>query len=199
MTDPQLRTALHHLADEATVVDLRPGVRARTRILRRRRRVAALAAPVAAVMVAAVLLSQPSEPESAPPADLTPAPTVDLAESPTGGLTGAQLVVTDSGSRAVWLVTSDGRTARLPVRIVSLPGARPALSSDGTVLSFGGAGLATLVRSADGEVTEVSIPGGQDHHVSVSPDGRAVAYAEDNQGTRSSSRSDRWTTRHPRP
>jgi len=58
---------------------------------------------------------------------------------------------------------------------------RPALSAGGTLLSFGGAGLATLVRTADGGVTEVSIPGGRDHHVAVSPDGRTVAYAEDNQ------------------
>lgn len=176
MTDPQLRTTLHHLADEVAVVDLRPGVRARTRVLRRRRRTAALAAPAAAAMVAAVLLSPPSEPQSAPPADPTPAPTVDLAEAPVGGLGGAQLVVTDSDSRATWLVNTSGQAARLPVRVDSLPGARPALSSDGTVLSFGSPGTATLVRSEDGEVTEVGIPGGQEHYVSVSPDGRTMAY-----------------------
>ncbi|HEU4912216.1 MAG TPA: hypothetical protein VFV76_09975, partial [Actinomycetes bacterium] len=180
MTDPQLRTALHHLADEATVVDLRPGVRARTRVLRRRRRVAALAAPVATAVVAAALLTPPSEPESAPPADPTRTPTVDLAEAPTGGLDGARLVVTDSGSRATWLVTPSGQAARLPVQVDSLPGARPALSSEGRVLSFESAGTATLVRTADGDVTEMSIPGGQEHHVSVSPDGRTVAYASGN-------------------
>lgn len=176
MTDQQLRSALTQVADEVAVVDLRPGVRARTRVLRRRRRAAVLAAPVAASMVAAVLLSPPSEPESAPPADPTPAPTVDLAHAPTGGLDGAQLVVIDNDSRDTWLVTSDGRSARLPVRVDSLPGAQPALSAGGTVLSFGSPGLATLVRSADGEVTELGIPG-QQEHVSVSPDGRTVAYA----------------------
>lgn len=180
MTDSQLGTALHRVADEVAVVDLRPGVRARTQVLRRRR-VAAVVAPVAAVLVAAVLLSPPSEPESAPPAEPTPAPTVDLAEAPTGGLAGARLAVVDSDSRAVWLVTAAGRAARLPVRVDSLSEARPALSAGGTLLSFGGAGLATLVRTADGGVTEVSIPGGRDHHVAVSPDGRTVAYAEDNQ------------------
>ena len=181
MTDPQLRSAMQRIADEVTVVDLGARVQARTRILRRRRRAVSAAASIAAVLVAAALLSSPSEPESAPPADRTPAPTVDLTEAPVGGLDGARLSVMDMDSRVAWLVTAAGRAARLPVRVDSLPGARPALSSNGTVLSFGGPGLATLVSSADGEVTTMNIPGGRDHHVSVSPDGRAVAYAADNQ------------------
>lgn len=179
MTDQQLHTALQQIADEVTVVDLGARVRARTRTLRRRRRVASVAAPIAAVLVAATLLSTPSAPESAPPADRTPAPTVDLAEAPVGGLDGARLVVTDLDSRVAWLVTPAGRAARLPVRVDSLPGARPALSADGTVLSFGSPGRATLVHTADGRVSTTDIPGGQDHHVSVSPDGRTVAYAAD--------------------
>lgn len=180
MTDQQLRTAMQHLADEVTVVDLRPRVRARTRVLRRRRRMAAVAAPVAAVAVAAALLSTPSGPESAPPAGRTPVPTVDLTGAPTGGLAGAVLSVVDTASGNAWLVTAGGRTARLPVRIPSPSGALPTLSADGTVLSFGGPGRATLVRSEDGAVTEISLPDAQENLVSVSPDGRTIAYAAGN-------------------
>jgi hypothetical protein len=179
VTDQQLQTALQRIADEVTVVDLRARVQARTRVLQRRRRAVLVAAPVAAVLVAAALLSSPSGPESAPPADRRPAPTVQLSEAPAEGLVGARLSVIDMDSRAAWLVTATGRAARLPVRIDSIPGARPALSADGTMLSFWSPGVATLVRSADGEATTLGIPGGQAPHVSLSPDGSTVAYAVD--------------------
>lgn len=183
MTDQQLRSTLQHIADGATVVDLGPRVRDRTRVLRRRRRAASVAVPVIAVVAAAVLLASPSDPDAAPPAERTPGPvpTVDLAEAAAGGLAGAALSVVDLDTGTAWLVTGSGRAARLLVRVDSLPGALPALSAGGTVLSFGRPGTAVLVSSVDGEAVDVSVPDRQHHLAAVSPDGRTVASAVDNQ------------------
>ena len=182
MTDRQLRGTLARIADDVTVVDLGPRVRARSRVLRRRRRVAAVAAPVAGVLVAAALLASPSEPDAAPPAGPDQAPTVELSQSSRGPLgSAAVLGLVDSDSGAAWVVTRGGRAATVSGPAVALPGAPPVLSADGSVLSFGGAGTVTALSTIDGEVTEVPAPDGLNHLVSVSPDGRTAAYAADNQ------------------
>ncbi len=181
MTDQQLRSALQRVADDVRVVDLGARVGARRQVLRRRRRVAAVAAPVVAVAVVAALLSAPSEPTAAPPASRSTVPAVDLPATSAEGLDRAALAVTDVDTGDTWLVTAGGRAAHVPVTTESLPGALPTLSARGTVLSFGGPGRATLVRGADRAVTELDLADKQHHQVSVSPDGRTLAYAADNQ------------------
>ena len=180
MTGQQLRTSLQEIANEATVVDLGPRVLARAGVVRRRRRVASVAALVSAVLLVGAVLSSPTEPEAAPPAGRT-VPTVDLVSARSGGLAGAELSVIDVDSGDAWLVTTTGRAAKMPVQMDSLSGALPMLSADGTVLAFGGPGQATLVRAHDGSMTEVSVPTDQDHLPSVSPDAQTLAYAQDKQ------------------
>lgn len=182
MTDRQLRGTLAQIADDVTVVDLGPRVRARSRVLRRRRRVAAVAAPVAGVLVAAALLASPSEPEAAPPAGPRGVPTVELSQASRDLLgSGAVLGLVDSDSGTAWVVTRGGRAATVTGPAVALPGAPPGLSADGTVLSFGGSGQVTALSTVDGQATELPAPDGLNHQVSVSPDGRTAAYAVDNQ------------------
>ena len=189
MTEQQLRSALRELADEVTVVELGPTVRARTRVVRRRRRTVAIGAAIAAVCGAAALLGMPSQPESAPPAERLPTPVVDLAKSPVGGLSGATAAVLDVDSGMTWLVAPSGRAARLAAELRGLPGQVPALTSGGAVLSFGSHSATLIVQTADGGRNELSTRDGRPHQVAVSPDGRTIAYASDNQGTPSSSRS----------
>ncbi|MBA2768765.1 MAG: hypothetical protein H0U35_06485 [Sporichthyaceae bacterium] len=176
----QLRTSLQQIAKEATVVDLRPRVLARARLVRRRRRMASVAAVVSAVLAVGAVLSSPTEPEAAPPAGRA-VPTVNLGDARSGGLPDAELSVVDVDSGDTWLVTTTGRAAQLPVRVDSLSGALPMLFADGTVLAFGGPGQATLVRTGDGSVTKVSVPTDQEYLPVVSPDARTLTYAEDNQ------------------
>jgi hypothetical protein len=180
MNDQLLRTSLHRIADDAEVVDLRPQVHARARVLRRRRRMASVVASAAAVLVAAAVLTSPSEPDAAPPAD-RPSPSVELSEAAVGGIAGAVLAVVDPVSGTAWVIAAGGRAARLPVPVPSLPGALPSLSANGAVLAFGSPGRATLVRTTDGSSREVDLPSAAEHLVSVSPDARTAAYAVDNQ------------------
>jgi len=182
MTEKQLQTALRTLADEVTVVVLGPRVRARTQFVRRRRRTVLIGAAIGVACGAvALLLGVPSQPESAPPAERLPNPVVDLTKAPIGGLSGATVAVLDVDSGVTWLVTPSGRAARLTTKLRGLPGQLPTLTSGGAVLSFGSHGAASLVRTSDGSQSELSTRDGQAHQVAVSPDGRTVAFASDNQ------------------
>jgi hypothetical protein len=180
MNDQLLRSSLQRIADEAVDIDIRSRVRARARVIRRRRRAASAALSVAAVLVTAVVLTSPSEPDAAPPTD-RPAPTAVLSGAPVGGVAGAVLAVVDPGSGNLWVVAPDGRVARLPVATPSLSGALPSLSADGTVLSLGSPSRATLVHTEDGSSRVVDLPGEEEHLVAVAPDARTAAYAADNQ------------------
>ena len=182
MTDRELRGTLARIADEVAVVDLGPVVRARSLVVRRRRRVAAVATPVAGVLVAAALLASPAEPDAAPPAGPRPVPTVELSQASRTPLgTAAVLGLVDPDGQNAWLVDERGRASTVTGPAVALPGAPPVLSAGGSVLSFGGRGTVTVLSSIDGSTTETAAPDGEGRLVSVSPDGRTAAYARDNQ------------------
>ena len=182
MSERELRATLTHIADDVRVVDLGPGVRARTQVLRRRRRAAAVAVPVVAALAAAALLANPSEPSAAPPAGPRGAPTVELTEASTDPLgAGASLGVVDRETGTAWLVTRGGLAAQAPVPTVLLPGAPAVLSAGGRYLTFGSSRQIRWANSVDGSTGMLAASPGPERLVAVSPDGRTAAYATDNQ------------------
>lgn len=178
MTDVELlRRSLTDLSREVETVDLSRRVHEGTRSLRRRRALTTAVAAVLALIATAAAVAGLVEARSARPAPPAGPVHVDLGSAPVSGLRGAALSVLDRRTGEVWLVATDGRAARLPVRPASLTGAIPTLSSVGSLTVAPSHDSLSVVRGEQASITELAVPDAGDLWPALSPDGESLAYA----------------------